>query len=97
MVSTEDLEALGLTYKDLVSLYAVLGNYSLQPGNVFAAIQRLLDPELRGVDIFNSRLHTSQIESKLESLIFGEGLQAKKLAELKERQRKIQEEIDKLM
>ena len=105
LVSTEDLGALGLTYKDLVSLYAVLGG---QSGcyDIFTNLQLLIDPETKALNLLATAeakgISLVKTIELLTGLLFPEAaaaasLRAKKRAELKEQQRKIQEEIDKLM
>lgn len=102
LVSTEDLEALGLTYKDLAGIYSMSYRHS-DCGKIYRAVQGLLDPtkevwdEMKGLD---SDWSTSYLSFKAHflELLFPEAVKKKmRIAELKEQQRKIQEEIDKLM
>ena len=102
LVSTKDLEALGLTYKDLAGIYSMSYRHS-DCGKIYRAVQGLLDPtkevweEMKGLDSDWDTKNLSFKDYFLE-LLFPEAARKKmKLAELKEQQRKIQEEIDKLM
>jgi len=102
LVSTEDLEALGLTYKDLAGIYSMSYRHS-DCGKIYRAVQSLLDPtkevweEMKGLDSDWSTSYLSFKTNFLELLFPEASKKKKKLAELKEQQRKIQEEIDKLM
>lgn len=99
LVSTEDLQALRLTYEQLAMIYAM--SYRCNDyGALYNALQNLLDPdgevwaEMNGLD---SAWDTRYLDFKYHflSLLFPEAMKenAARIQELEEQMHKIQEEI----